>query len=116
MSETKETPDELTKLKEENKKLAADLVKVNEALAKNAELVKQLNETLAEKESENESLSKYPIIAHKGKKYELVDPRSRARYKEENYVLTKEELEKNPELLEFCISKGFSCLRLKGGN
>lgn len=121
MSEKKETPDELTKLQdenkklqEENKKLTAELTKANEAQAQNAEIIKELNESLAEKEAENDSLAKYPVLTHKGKKYELVDAKSRARFQDANVVITKETLEENSELFEFCVQKGFSCLRLKG--
>lgn len=122
MSEKKDTPDELNvlqeinkKLTEENKKLAAELTKANEAQAKNAKLIEELNNELAEKEAENESLSPYPVLTHKGKKYELVDAKSRARFNDTNVVITKETLQEDSALFDFCIEKGFSCLRLKGG-
>jgi cell division septum initiation protein DivIVA len=123
MSEKKETPDELTKLQEENKKLqeenkklTAELTKANEAQAKNVEIIKDLNDNLAEKEAENDSLAKYPVLTHKGKKYELVDAKSIARFEEDSVFINKESLEKNSALFDFCIAKGFSCLKLKGAN
>lgn len=115
MSDKEKDTAELAKLQEENKKMAAELTKANEAQAKNAEIIKQLNEKLAEKEAENDSLSPYPVLTHKGKKYELIDQKSIARFNGTRVLITKESLAANAELLEHCIKKGFSCLRPKGG-
>ena len=79
------------------------------------EAIQELNEQLKEKEKTNDELGKYPVLTYKGKKYELVDPKSRARFEGKNVIITKETLEADSKLLEHCVKKGFSCLREKGG-
>lgn len=79
------------------------------------EAIQELNEHLKEKEKTNDELGKYPVLTYKGKKYELVDQKSRARFEGKNVIITKETLEADSKLLEHCVKKGFSCLREKGG-
>jgi hypothetical protein len=126
MAEKELTPDEVKAIQAENKKLVSELIAANEAVAKanavleeNAtlkEAVKSLNDELALKEQENEELGSYPILTHKGKKYELIDAKSRARFEGKNIVITLETLKEDKKLIEHCIKKGYSCLREKGGN
>lgn len=116
MAENKElTPEEVKALLADKAKLEKELAASKDLLAKNEQLIKELNEQLASSEKEKDGLSKYPVLTHKGKKYELVDAKSRARFEGENVLITKESLESNPKLLEYCIKKGFECLREKGG-
>lgn len=92
-----------------------EVTKLKAEIATKDTLIKELNEQLKNQEKTNEGLGKYPVLSHKGKKYELVDAKSRARFEGKNVIITKETLEADPKLLEYCIKKGFACLREKGG-
>lgn len=93
-----------------------EVEKLKNELKGKDELIKSLNEKLAEKEKENDNLGAYPVFSFKGKKYELVDAKSRARFGGKSVVITKDSLSEDPKLLQHCIEKGYGCLRLKGGN
>lgn len=80
------------------------------------EIISELNKVLAAKEEENEKLSKFPVIAHKGKKYELVDVKSIGRFNGKSVQITAQTLKEMPGLLEHCIKKGFGCLKVKVAN
>lgn len=92
-----------------------EVTKLKAEIATKDALIKELNDQLALQEKSSEAESKYPVLTHKGKKYELVDAKSRARFEGRNVIITKESLEADSKLMQYCIEKGFACLRLKGG-
>lgn len=93
-----------------------EVTKLKAEIATKDALIKELNDQLALKEKSSDAESKYPVLTFKSKKYELVDAKSRARFENRNVIITKESLEADPKLMQYCIEKEFSCLRLKGGN
>lgn len=95
--------------------LNAEIEKLKADIETRDKFIEELNEQLNLQEKANEELGKYPVFTHKGKKYELVDAKSTARFEGKNVVITKETLGEDPKLLEFCIKKGFACLKKKGG-
>lgn len=95
--------------------LNAEIEKLKADIETRDKFIVELNEQLNQQEKANEQLGKYPVFTHKGKKYELVDAKSNARYEGKNVVITKETLGEDTKLLEFCIKKGFACLKEKGG-
>lgn len=124
-TDTKENASQVNELQALNEALALRAKDLDDAQGKIAtleaenlalkEAIQELNEQLKQKEKANDELGKYPVLTLKGKKYELVDAKSRARFEGKNVIITKETLEADPKLLEYCIKKGFACLREKGG-
>lgn len=124
-TDTKDNATQLNELQALNDALALRAKDLDEAQGKISALeaensalkaaIEELNAQLKEKEKANDELGKYPVLSLKGKKYELVDAKSRARFEGKNVIITKETLEADPKLLEFCVKKGFACLREKGG-
>lgn len=100
---------------ESNQGTSEEVEKLKNELKAKDELIKSLNDKLAEKEKENDDLGGYPVFTFKGKKYELVDAKSRARVNGKSVVITKDSLSEDSKLLQHCIEKGYGCLRLKGG-
>ena len=125
-TDTKENASQLNELQALNEALASRSKDLDDAQGKIASLeaenlalkeaIQELNERLTNQEKTSEELGKSPVLTHKGKKYELVDAKSRARFEGKNVIITKETLEADSKLLEHCIKKGFACLREKGGN
>lgn len=89
--------------------------KLKAAITAKDEIIENLNNQLKSQEEANEGLGKYPVLSHKGKKYELIDKKSRARFEGKNVIITADALKEDSKLLEHCIKKGYSCLREKGG-
>lgn len=112
--EVKSLPVENKKEVDPSKKLNEQIEALKAELLAKDQLIAELNIALAAKEDENEKLSKFPVIAHKSKKYELVDAKSTARFNGKNVLVTVQTLKEIPGLLAYCIEKEFSCLKEKG--
>ena len=103
----------LSKKADGYEKLLSENTALKAEVSGQVEIIAELNIALAAKEDENEKLSKFPVIAYKSKKYELVDAKSTARFNGKNVLVTVQTLKEVPGLLEHCIKKGFSCLKEK---
>lgn len=102
--------EELDALRNENSELK-DTIEEQEAL------IKEQAEELAKKDDEVQSAGKYPVFEVKGKSYDLVTPKSKAKYEGKQVEITAKSLKGDKKLLEFCVKQGFEILqeRKKGG-
>ncbi len=98
---------ELDQLKAENLKLKEENTSLVNSLA-------ELNTALAEKESEVAQLAGNPVIKHKGKKLELVVPKSTCKFKGKIQEITETTLNEVDGLLDHVINKGYNIFK-EGG-
>jgi Skp family chaperone for outer membrane proteins len=94
---------ELEALKAENAALKTEAVEKDQ-------LIKELMETIADKEASKGSGR--PVFTVKGKKYELVVPKSSYQYKGKRTEITEKVLRENKALIAEIVEKGFGILTL----